>query len=146
MSKTMILHHFEPIWESALKQMSGLSFYDYQEKVIKYLDNNHFDKLIITCFEAFKLTDEHFDYFHERARVETYDYGWTQEMADDNPNETWVKGGNHSEVVWVPKWLKNLKYNDVAIAGCFDGECIEDLEIALESQDISFKRVENLIF
>ena len=73
--------------------------------------------------------------------VEVLDEGG---LMVDSYGTKWTLGGNHSEVVIVPEWMENLK-GEVFICGAFDGECIEDLEIALKGANKEFKRVEHLI-
>ena len=65
-----------------------------------------------------------------------YAYGWDSEIVEDiedyeEANEMFVEGGQHSEYVLIEDWMHELKGNDVQLCGCFDGECIEDMEIAL---------------
>jgi hypothetical protein len=46
--------------------------------------------------------------------------------------------------VYIADWMRSLS-GDVYISGAFEGECIEDLEIALSHLRIEFKKVRQLI-
>lgn len=48
-------------------------------------------------------------------------------------------------MVLIADWMKKLPSKNVFISGAFDGECIEDLEIALDFLDIDYTRIEKLI-
>ena len=61
----------------------------------------------------------------------------------DNPDR-FCEGGSHSEAVLIEDWMQ-LSGEDVYISGAFDGECIEDLEIALRHCQVKFSRIEDLI-
>ena len=76
-------------------------------------------------------------------QVETYGYGWSEEELRENPKE-FVEGGNHSEAVYIAPWMRKLS-GEIFIAGAFDGECLEDLEIALRALKLDFTKVRPLI-
>lgn len=93
--------------------------------------------------------------------VHTYCYGWDfdmiknedDEIPEKNENgeyttehgETYCEGGSHSQIVLVDDWMKQLPKENVFISGAFDGECVEDLEIALTHLNIDYTRVSSLI-
>ena len=85
------------------------------------------------------------DFADKVSEVHDYGYGWEKDCLTDYPND-FVQGGSHSEAVMIACWMRDLKKTDsISICGAFDGECIEDLEIALSSLDLPFKRIESLI-
>jgi hypothetical protein len=147
--KVLIIHHLEPCWNSGY-QSKGESFESLQEKFIEFLNENSFTKVILTRFEDWtaKIEDGYFHEFLEKvSRVYDYAYGWEwEQFAEYTPDEIEVcEGGNHSQCVLIADWMHELKGADVTISGAFDGECIEDLEIALNHLEIPFTREESLI-
>jgi hypothetical protein len=155
--KVLIIHHLEAIWENGYKN-AGTSFWKLEYKFGQFLNENSFDKVIITNFElpswffrnglGFKGKYEFYNTYPNIGTFITdyheYGYGWDKENLETDPNN-FVIGGNHSEAVLVEDWMRNLKNDEVYISGAFDGECIEDLEIALRGCGVEFKRVNNLI-
>lgn len=143
--KVLILHHFESYWEKGFV-MKGLPFWAFQNRVSTHLEGSEYKRIIVTRFEDWQKGPEH-DFMFEMGlepEFQQYDYGWDEEQMKRSGCE-YVEGGVHSEVVWIPEWLKELKGEKVNLAGAFDGECIEDMEIALSSQGIDFDRLEDLI-
>jgi len=143
--KVLIVHHLEPMWEASLIKLSGKDCFEWCLNVRDHIEENGFDKVILTQFEDWKAQDVHIetglaDYVSE---WHDYGYGWEPDMFL-NENE-YVEGGSHSEVVHTPEWIKGLKGSEVHLCGAFDGECIEDMEIALSACVGEFTRIENLI-
>lgn len=153
MKSVLIIHHLEPEWEDAYRRFDT-SFDELQEKFIQYLNGHNYDKVILTRFDDHRATIED-GYFpcllDEIDKVENYGYGWERTEVDAQINggrersENWADGGSHSEVVWLADFLKELKGNKLNISGAFDGECLEDLEVALSALSIKYKRIESLI-
>lgn len=142
--KVLIIHHLESTWEYGY-QKQGTSLEELVEKFRRHLARAKYDRVILTRFEDNRLEPEHYPISDYIDIVHEYDYGWTPEMFRD-PSE-YCEGGYHSEVVWLADWLKDLKHKraTVCIGGAFDGECIEDLEVALRHLKIPYKRLDNLI-
>jgi hypothetical protein len=144
----LILHHVEPMWESAYKRF-GTSFEELQEKVLEHLNDHNYDQVILTRFEDWHMDslirDNYNPEFIDKiSTLYDYGYGWTMWDAHDY-GIRFVDGGNHSEYVLIDDWMRELPKENVHIAGAFDGECIEDLEIALSHLEINFNRIEDLI-
>lgn len=135
------------MWSSALitKGIRG-GFEEYQSKVIEYLDENYpEEQLLITRLEDHKINNEYYQWFHLRCPlVREYGYGWDQVIVEDDEYGEYIKGGNHSEYVQIADWMHSLP-KELKIAGCFDGECLEDLEIALNHLEIKFDKIHELI-
>ena len=72
---------------------------------------------------------------------------WDSESVSNSEIHHFTPGGNHSELVLIPEWMEDLASEKarVSICGAFEGECIEDLEIALKACKIKFRRIESLI-
>ena len=145
--KALIIHHLESQWAPAMKQ-KGVCIETYCEKLYQWLCEYHPTKCILTRMEETKLESMHVEHRLDEwiTDVEEYGYGWEKQMIEDNlvNGEDFVEGGQHSEIVWVPDWVKKLP-REVYLCGCFDGECIEDMEIALSSCGKKVIRVEYLI-
>jgi len=145
--KCLIIHHVESQWAPAMKQR-GHSYEQYLVKLFDYLSDTSFNKVVLTRMEDTRFEDLHYVHGldHFVTDVEEYGYGWEQQMIEDNlvNREDFVEGGQHSEIVWVPAWLKKLP-DKVHLCGCFDGECLEDMEIALKAAGKEVIRVEHLI-
>lgn len=143
----LILHHLEPMWESGYKKL-GTSFDRMCEKVIDHLNDHRYKQLILTRFEDSKLDQRHYEAgladVGMMIDVFEYGYGWDAAQLVMDP-ENFVEGGYHSEAVLIADWLRHLPKSGVYLAGAFDGECIEDMEIALSALRIKFHRVEDLI-
>lgn len=144
MKRVLIIHHLETMWENGYRHFAT-SFEELQEKFIRHLENSNYDFVILTRFEDWELDDSYFPALAEKiSAVHDYAYGWEREQVADQI-ENFTDGGKHSEVVYLADWMRKLKGCDVRIAGAFDGECIEDLEIALRALEVQFSRIEALI-
>lgn len=144
--KVLIIHHLEPMWENGYQKF-GLTFERLQEKFLDFLSENVFDKIILTRFEEWGAcpSEGYFPELLERINTfHSYAYGWEREEMEENP-EMFCEGGNHSGAVLIEDWMRRLVSCDVTISGAFDGECVEDLEIALRHVGVDFKREESLI-
>ena len=113
---TLILHHLEPCWETSLRRF-GTSFEELEEKAVRWIKKNKPRRVILTRFEDYKLDDSYM-YLHEYVdQVYDYGYGWEAEMFTDKSQ--YCKGGTHSEVVYVPEWIKDLTGKYVSVGGAF---------------------------
>jgi len=143
----LILHHLEPMWESGYKKL-GTSFARMCEKVIDHLNDHRYRQIILTRFEDTKLDVQHYEVglanIGMQIDVYEYGYGWDAAQIVDSPKD-FVEGGYHSEAVMISDWMRDLPKAGIYLAGAFDGECIEDMEIALRSLKVKFTRVEDLI-
>lgn len=142
--KTLIIHHLEPMWENGYNKF-GTTCFDLCTGLTEFLEKNCFDQIILTQFEDWNPQPIH----HETGlsdfitKYEEYSYGWERDCFR-HENE-FCEGGTHSEVVWLPDWLKGLRNHSVSLCGAFDGECIEDMEIALSHCVGNFSRIEEFI-
>lgn len=172
--KVLILHHVEPMWNDSLISKGGVSFDELQKNLAEHLEENKYDKVIVTRFEEFKCEQEtYYALYPYIDECETYGYGWDIESCfyidDEDTDDTtlaleaikerlengdivrnkygtrFVNGGNHCEIVEIPDFLDDIKTADVYLAGAFDGECIEDMEIAMQALKIDFTRLEQFI-
>ena len=149
--KILIIHHLEPEWEIGFNKMMT-SFDDLQFKFLSHLRRVKYERVILTRFEDYRLTDDYIPALREKIdKVENYGYGWEKssikeeiEACPEYPGN-WTEDGNHSEIVWLAPFIKELKGENVFVSGAFSGECLEDLEIALTACDVKFKRVKSLI-
>lgn len=139
----ILVHHVESIWSDAMKRL-GVCVEDYCDELRKFLKRNKSAQVILTRFEDGRLEDFHFEYGLAEfiKTVKEYSYGWEAGML---PEDESAPGGNHSEVVWIPDWIKALSGKTVHLCGMFDGECIEDITIALQYVHCKVVRVEKLI-
>ena len=136
------------MWDNPL-QNRGTSFYEELQKVCEHLSENSYDLVIVTNFEAgFDLDKEQWSLNMFNPQVEDYMYSWEKEEVEQWPGYKegidYCQGGTHSEVVLTPEWLRNLN-GVIHLCGAFDGECIEDMEYALEGAGKKYKRIEHLI-
>ena len=150
-SSILILHHLEPMWEKQYRQRNTC-FDLLQEKAIEFIENAKIGNVIVTRFEDWQLKNDYLPCFAEKVNnVYDYGYGWEIGQFDKLPGIEWCEGGNHSQIVLIQQWMKDIKKHqkktkcNVFIGGAFDGECLEDLEIALRHLEIKFNRVEELI-
>lgn len=145
--KTIIIHHLQEMWDSGL-QMHGTSFEEQLENVYQHLLAETYDCVIVTNFEAgFNLEDSQYPLNDFNPIVYDYCYGWERESfegCDYIEGIDFCDGGAHSEVVMIDEWMHKLT-GEIYICGAFDGECIEDLEIALDGANKTFKRLNDLI-
>lgn len=140
--KVLIIHHLEPIWQDEYQKF-GTSFEELVEKFHEHLSNETYDLVILTRFEEYRIGEDYWQIAQYIHSVETYAYGWEKQNMLDNPDR-FCEGGSHSEAVLIEDWM-HLADHDVYISGAFDGECIEDLEIALTHCGVKFSRIEALI-
>ena len=147
--KILIIHHLEEIWKSGY-EMYGTSFEEQASNIIAHLEENDYDRVILSRFEEWELGEEHHcsgiaEYIDT---VHIYAYGWDMTMVEQDcfpEDQRWTEGGSHSEIVLIDKWMENLINDDVSLCGAFDGECIEDMELALSGTGVDVKRIEDLI-
>lgn len=141
--RTLIIHHLEPCWETGYKSF-GTCFQNLLWKFAHHLETNQYDQIILTRFEDHTICPEEYEpIYYWINQVHAYSYGWEAEELEEYPDR-FCEGGNHSEAVLIEDWMKELT-GEVYISGAFDGECVEDLEIALRHCGINFKRIEELI-
>lgn len=141
--KTLILHHVESCWDEALQRVGNKTIEQVIDDIADHFEETSYDRVILTRFEDWELEHVHAPIAHHIDTVEPYAYGWSADMFDDESR--YCEGGNHSEVVEIADWMHDLVDDDVYIAGAFDGECIEDLEIALSHLQCDYHRVDHLI-
>lgn len=147
--KVLLIHHLETCWDFGLKRF-GTSFDREASKILQHLEENDYDRVILTRFEEPKLEPAHYeaglaDYISD---VYDYSYGWAKDQCDwGQEGRDWAEGGTHSEIVRLEPWMFELKERGalVDLCGAFDGECIEDMELALEAVGVSYNRIEELI-
>ena len=152
MSKVLIIHHLEEMWNSGYKKFGNTNFDELKERFYNFAFENNFDRIILTKFEfssyPYIKSNKFWEEYQFLGELITdcfeYQYGWDKESLIKSGTE-FCDGGNHSEVVLIEDWMKQLSNDEVFISGAFNNECIEDLEIALGFLKIDFKRVESLI-
>lgn len=143
--KILIAHHVETMWADSLRRIANIDFQSFVERIYEYYQKYGVDKLILTRFEDSRLEPEHYLFEELNYEVHEYAYGWDQEIVLNDEHGEYTDGGNHSEYVRIENWMYELKGHEVCLAGCFDGECIEDMEIALSHCKVPFKRIDELI-
>lgn len=151
----LIAHHVEPIWDKGLKTY-GKSLETVCQDIADWITSKEtsIHKVIITQFERDTYAQEHEDYYplfsvlNElgiEVEWQEYGYGWSREsFLPEHHLIHFVEGGQHSEVVLIEDWIRNLKNHTVYLAGAFIGECLEDMQIALNACDVKFKDVPEL--
>jgi hypothetical protein len=166
--KTLVIHHLEPMWQEGYRNQ-GTDFETLCERIGEHISENDYDRIILTRFESFRLDEPEYDFLTEQnpyIECKEYGYGWVLESFIDEDEENiddireriesgeiyelrfgskLADGGNHSEVVMIEDWMESIKSDEVFICGAFDGECVEDLEIALGTLKIEFTRLEDYI-
>lgn len=153
-----LLHHllFDQQYDKVI--LTQFNFNDMQDEIY-HMPLCECGEWYCDCSDSVCLAD-FIDEVHE------YGYGWEVRQLDhvedlglhrydrdDNwagwtllgRGKTWDWGGYHSEVVILDQWMFDLKGHDISLCGAFDGECIEDMEYALESVGVEFDRLEALI-
>ena len=142
----LIIHHLESMWDRSLLKLSGKGFFDWASELAEELSNGHsYSKIILTQFENFEPEDGHFETGLEGFVNDWHDYAYGWEHVPIGQEGDYTEGGSHSPFVYLPEWLKEFKGRDVKLCGAFDGECIEDMEIALKAVGASVERWEKFI-
>ncbi len=137
-----IIHHVEPCWNGSLNMM-GTDFEILELKIANYIRRCHPKRVILTRFEYHEIDCVDYPNLIDLVDdVYNYGYGWEPEMFDD-PNE-YCEGGSHSKVVYIPDWIKQLKRQKVNLCGAFKGECLEDMQIALNHVGAKHKLIHSL--
>ena len=146
--RVLIIHHLERCWDLPMRRY-GTSFEEQADKVLRHIEAQEpeYDRIILTRWEEPQLGQEHYDqgiagYIDV---VEEYGYGWEKIPGEEGID--WAEGGNHSRYVMLCPWMHEL-YNakaQVDLCGAFDGECIEDMELALQAVGVKYKRLNHLI-
>ena len=144
----LILHHVETMWAESLLKIGGVDFETFLWDIKEHIEENDYDKIILTRFEGCELESEHWSIAEYISEVQEYACGWCADMYDSDyhiEGVDYCEGGQHSEVVELQQWQHNLKGHNVNLAGAFDGECIDDMETALNFLSVPFERIEHLI-
>jgi hypothetical protein len=141
--RTLIIHHVESCWNQALISR-GTSIEEQIDNLFEHLNEHEYDRVILTRFEGNRLEPEHAFIADFISEVHEYAYGWERDMFTEEQSHMYCDGGTHSEVVMIDDWMHTLS-DEVHLCGAFDGECIEDMEIALRFLGVNFKRLEKLI-
>jgi hypothetical protein len=135
-------------WEEGYQKF-GTSFYSLAKEVITHIKRAKYDRVIATLYDNWEPEDSHFEcgIVNYVTQWENYNYGWCHEhfLRREKNNQEFVLGGNHSDYVLIAPWMKELKNHKISICGAFEGECIEDLEIALKSIKLNFRKLNHLI-
>jgi len=146
------MHHLEPMWDASYRQFGNTCFAELCEEFVEHIEINDYDRVILVQFEDWKPQELHYLYGLGQLVTDSYNYayGWTSEeaesCAEDNSNNVeFCEGGRHSDVVMIAEWMHELKGQDIYISGAFDGECIDDLETALDFLELPYTRIEELI-
>lgn len=163
--KVLICHHLEPMWDKSLREM-GTSFYKLEKKTAQHIKKNNYSQVILTRFEEHTYNYEEYPNMYSLITfLAVYGYAdCIDSCFDDNEDKDLIEdrldegeivandcgikyalGGFHSEIVEIPKWLENLKHSDVYLCGAFDGECIDDIQTAMEAIDLKYNRISKLI-
>ena len=149
----LLAHHLEPIWEQGLKRF-GTNLESLCQSIAEYIENNNIHKIIITQFERDKYSQVHEAYYSLFELLDSYGielewkeygYGWNRECFNsEDEGIHFCEGGNHSEVVLIEDWIRNLKNHTVLLCGAFVGECLEDIQIAMEICNVPYKNLKEL--
>lgn len=138
---TLILHHLEPYWNDSYKKF-GTEFEELELKAAKWIRKNKPSRVILTRFEDYRLNEDYSYLYGLVDDVYDYAYGWESDMFQNESD--YCEGGFHSQVVYLPEWIKELKGDRINLAGAFRGECLEDMEIALKFVGAKMKFVNSL--
>jgi hypothetical protein len=140
--------------------------------VADYLSESAIEKIIITQFELARYPQHDECYANLLEVIEAngieiawqeYAYGWELESFNfddldaareelennnvviDSYGTKLAQGGTHSEVLPLDSWIYELCGHEIYLCGAFDGECLEDISLALSACDVNFERVNSLI-
>lgn len=158
----LILHHFSDSWDSELEKYNT-SYLEMYDKVKDFIKHNNLDKIILPLFGSNELQNCHMELAALclekgiKLDVTEYNYAWSKESDPDNEiytedkyGITWCYGkrdnhDNKNDVVEIEKWQWDLIGNNIFVAGCFDNQCINDLETALNAIKCPYERIDGLI-
>jgi len=148
--KTLLIHHLEELWSDGYKNF-GTSFEAEAAKIANYIRKSDFERVLLVRMEDFDLGEEHHSAgLNELVDdVEIYAYGWNREELEEEDPEgegvRWADGCDHSEVVLLDDWIKDLVGQDVTLVGAFEGECVATVSAAMDQCGVSYQREESLI-
>jgi hypothetical protein len=145
MRKILILHHVEPMWEDGFDK----DVFDYMMDIIRHIEQQNYDKVILTTMEGGSCYPE---IKHLVDVEEQWGYGW--EDPEDCPEiyKNWgidikdIIQANGHEFAYLYSWIKELKGNDIHLAGGHQFECLQDLVDSLEHLNISYTKQHELIY
>lgn len=143
---TLLIHHVQPHWNEGLHDY-GTSFWEVAQQLLEHLERHTYRHVIATMYDEVDAQEYHFETGLSQYIQAYYEYGYCWEDCDVQEAKPWqvfVPGGVHSDFVWIPDWLVQLD-GPVYLCGAFDGQCIEDMEVALEYLSITCNRLEQLI-
>ena len=142
MSKLFIAHHVQNCFDESLQERSCMTSETLAGLIIGHCLENNYDKVILHIADI-DSTDYPiiFDQL-PNLQIEYYSWGWdieedgctkTEENGQivwvDEYNNKFIEGGLHGEYVELPEWSATFtQYEEVHYAGCFEGECLDDLE------------------
>lgn len=152
----LFLHHFESFWEDKLN-LSGTSIEKEKIKVVSYLKSKNFKRIIIT---KNKNIDFEIDYLEilehcisKGIIFDIYKYGCgtmkKSKYNDLNYKDTWCYGKrayhDENDILLIKKWMKKLTNDHVYLGGCFEKECILDIETIFNCISVKYTKVPQLI-
>lgn len=156
---TLVLQHFEKFWENGLEN-NNTSFHELNQKVMDFLMNSsEIDSVIITQFEDVIPSEEHqtiISYCEENnidIEFITYGYGWEKDPevhSESGLNYSWCYGtrsyhDNENDIIEIEEWQRNLKGQNILLAGAFYGECVLDMETAFDALKLNYECIDELI-
>lgn len=144
MPNVLIIHHVEPMWKDSFDQDE----YEYIEEILQHLEENEYDKVIITSMEG-----DYYPPLKAAADVlEDWAYGWEDpeeqpewyEANQIDPNDI-IRANGHDYTYLYP-WIKELVGSEVTVMGGAQYECLADLCDSLHHLSIPYTKVAELIY
>ena len=146
----LILHHVESMWASTMWTHCGVVMESYIAQIKKHLMGERYDMVIVTQLEGAEWEAETAPIHPYITHHELYGYGMEMAQAmeyDWAEGNEYAPGGRHSEIVELPDWLHDLVGTSIHVdlIGAFEGECIEDIEVAMCYLDIQYRKIGRLV-
>lgn len=143
MSRVLILHHIEPMWERFFDPSKLL------KAVRKHIKKNHYDRVILTTFEG---TPGYPEIAQLVDTVFGWSYAWedsveaSREVFDYLEPHRFIEVSTHHQVAYVYPWIETLRGMELFVCGGHRDECLQDLLETLEHLKMPYQTVESCIY
>ncbi len=157
MRKLFIAHHVQNDFNEWMYQNHNVNCDVLAGLIVGHvLTSGDYDKVLLHVADVASI--EYSTVFDNlpQLKVEYYSWGWDIEEDDcevtrkgnysiytDKYDNRYFESGGRSKYILIPEWAEEIaSYDKIVYAGCFENECIDDLECLLDFIGVDCERYE----